>query len=224
MNEEPGLVSPNYTQSPNHFYDEILPQIDSLAELKVTDVIIRQTFGFHRDEKELSISLLMTLTGLVKQPVIDGVGRALARGTIERRPFGQGFLYRLRLVQKVDQSKTASLDSRPPLSKSLTSTGLESRPEPVQNLDTWKEKKETLKESSKESKFTPSAAVGKSLAVPKQIKRQTEEELVENLELARGVEQEQGTPIFQILDELDASNGGWMHAADVDILRMRVTA
>lgn len=148
-----GFVPPNYTQSPNQFYDEIMPQITSLAELKVTDVIIRQTFGFHRDESELSISLLMKLTGLSRQAAVDGVTRGMERGTITRRPKAQGFLYRLQLVNDLDHHDSSSQQSRLEPVNDLDGSSQQFRPELVNDLDTYKEskKEKKLKKEEKES-------------------------------------------------------------------------
>lgn len=213
MAKEPGFTKPNYTQSPNHFYDEILPLIDSLAELKVTDVIIRQTFGFHRDEKELSISLLVTLTGLSKPSVVDGIERAMARGTVERRPFGQGFVYRLRLVKNLNYPESGSKESLLVPVKNLNQSSKGSRPEVVKNLNTWKENEINLKESIK--KRPPNL---------KSIARCSDAELRGHLETVRASEEEHGKTAFEVIDEIDAAYGGFIHSADADILRSRVIA
>lgn len=94
---------PNYTQCPNSFLDADLPQITSLAELKITLAIMRQTFGYHKNEDELSISRLVELTGLHRDSVIEGVKLALARGTVSRRKSGQTYLYSLQVVGNSDQ-------------------------------------------------------------------------------------------------------------------------
>jgi hypothetical protein len=77
-----GFASPNYTQTPNEFFDKLLSEIDSLSELKVTLVIIRQTIGWHKKKASLSITRLMELTGMARHSVIDGVRAAEERGTI----------------------------------------------------------------------------------------------------------------------------------------------
>ena len=134
-----------FTKTPNYFYDVVMPTITSLSELKVTELIIRHTIGFHREEKELSISLIMELTGLSKQAAIDGTERALMRGTVTRRPYGQGFKYRVQLVNHLDyQNATSQQFSTAPVNYLDTaSQGI--RQEGVNNLDTWKD---TLKETS----------------------------------------------------------------------------
>lgn len=100
-----GFQAPNYTQAPNALFDDILPQIDSLAELKVTLVCVRQTVGFHKDADEISISRFVELTGLHKTNVIEGVRRALKRGTISRRKVKQTYLYSLNVVKDSVQKR-----------------------------------------------------------------------------------------------------------------------
>ena len=109
--QAPAFQPPNHTQTPNELYDELLPLIDSLAELKVTLAIIRQTFGWHKGEDRLSLSQLETLTGLTRKSVAEGVKSALRRGYVGRRKVDQGYLYGLRV---------ASRNSRPPASVDTT--------------------------------------------------------------------------------------------------------
>jgi len=73
---------PNYTQVPNEYFDEILPQIETMAEMKVTEVIIRQTFGWHKDEDQISLQQLEQLTGMQRQQVVAGCKKAIQRGYV----------------------------------------------------------------------------------------------------------------------------------------------
>lgn len=82
------VPSPNYTQSPNVYFDSWLPEIKSLAELKVVGVVIRNTFGWHEKETSLSLTDIEKLTGLSRGCAHDGVKRALAHGYITRRTDG----------------------------------------------------------------------------------------------------------------------------------------
>jgi hypothetical protein len=79
--------SPNYTQTPNDLFDELLPDM-SLAELKVVLYVIRQTFGFHREEQAISIRNLARGTGLSVNSVMDGARQAEEHGLIERTQDG----------------------------------------------------------------------------------------------------------------------------------------
>lgn len=74
--------SPNYTQAPNDFFDDLLKEIDDLSELKVTLAAIRMTIGYHREQAELSQEYLISMTGLSKNSVRRGLALSLRRGTI----------------------------------------------------------------------------------------------------------------------------------------------
>lgn len=128
----PEYQPPNYTQAPNQFYDEVMPEIDTLAEMKITDAIIRQTFGWHRSTAKLSITRLMKLTGLSREATINGTEAALKRGWIQRRASGNSFEYFLTVAE--DKQSNA-----------LTGNSLMDRPFASQQI-------RPIKESSKEKK------------------------------------------------------------------------
>ena len=77
-----GFDSPNFTQAPNQFFDQLLKDIAELSELKVTLVAIRQTFGYHRTKAEMSRAFLEQATGLSRNSVRRGIKLALKRGTL----------------------------------------------------------------------------------------------------------------------------------------------
>ena len=83
-----GFQSPNYTQTPNDLFDELLPSL-GLAELKVVLCVVRHTFGYHTDEVKLSIREIARFTGLTAKSVMDGAEQAEAHGLIERYQDGQ---------------------------------------------------------------------------------------------------------------------------------------
>jgi hypothetical protein len=78
-----GFQSPNYTQTPNDLFDELLPDM-GLAELKVVMCIVRHTFGYHKDEVKLSVRAIARFTGLTANSVMEGAKQAEAHGLIER--------------------------------------------------------------------------------------------------------------------------------------------
>jgi replication protein O len=120
-----GFASPNYTQTPNELYDDLLPLM-GLAELKVVLVAIRKTFGYHKDSDEISFSQFMKATGLSRQSVADGIAAAQTRGVLTVVAYGKRGVVRYRLVMEGDQSTQAtstSLLGRPV----KASTGLPSR-------------------------------------------------------------------------------------------------
>lgn len=79
--------APNYTQTPNDLFDEMLPEM-GYAELKVTLAAIRLTLGWHRDRAKLSLKKMMSMTGLSRQAVLDGAQRAEKRGILSRSSDG----------------------------------------------------------------------------------------------------------------------------------------
>ncbi len=83
MDEFMGFASPNYTQTPNDFFDDLLKEVDELSELKVTLVALRQTFGFHRDQALLSITFIERMSGLSRSAVKHGIKMAVRRGTLK---------------------------------------------------------------------------------------------------------------------------------------------
>lgn len=141
-NEHEGIEPPNHTQVPNALFD-LMPSMGE-AELKVVLVICRQTFGWHRKEDELSLAQLRSMTGLSRTSVIKGIDEGMARGLIKRRPRGQGYLYRLKLVQNLDQSSTKS---GPVRAKNPAQTSLHFGPDLVQNLDPHEDERKGKKDS-----------------------------------------------------------------------------
>lgn len=77
-----GFQSPNYTQVPNDYFDLVMEM--TTAENRVLAILLRSTFGYHRDEIKLSIRELARLTKLSPQSVMDGAKRLEGRLLIER--------------------------------------------------------------------------------------------------------------------------------------------
>lgn len=167
---------PNFTQTPNSFYDRLLPQINSLAELKVTLTIIRQTFGWcnknggRKLEDQLSLSRLADLTGMARTSVHQGLIAGMERGTILRRKKGrQDYMYRLNLAA-VPVNKTAAEPDKPvqdldqygitTSSESLPVTSSDSLPEPVViHYSQKKDKESEIKEEGNAANATPLPSV-----------------------------------------------------------------
>ncbi len=77
-----GFSSPNYTQTPNELFDQLMPHLNE-GELKVLLYIIRRTFGFQRESDTISIKQMMD--GLVTRDgrrLDEGVG--LSRSAVIR--------------------------------------------------------------------------------------------------------------------------------------------
>jgi phage replication O-like protein O len=68
-----GFSKPNYTQTPNELFDELLPEL-SESELKVLLYVVRRTFGFGKEADAISINQLA-------EGITTKDGRVLDRGT-----------------------------------------------------------------------------------------------------------------------------------------------
>lgn len=82
MMKSEGFQSPNHTQVPNDFFDMIADMDES--ELKTTLIMIRQTFGFHREGFRMGIGKLAKKTGMSDNSVKAGAKAAEERGTFKR--------------------------------------------------------------------------------------------------------------------------------------------
>jgi hypothetical protein len=80
------FTSPNYTQTPNELFDELMQDM-GYAELKVTLAVIRLTFGFHREGYEIkaTLSQMQQMTGLSRPAILAGAKAAEERGIVEKR-------------------------------------------------------------------------------------------------------------------------------------------
>jgi len=74
--------SPNYTQTPNDFFQLISDMEET--ELKVTLVMIRATFGFHRNSFKMGVKKIARATGLSLNGARAGAEAAEERGTFRR--------------------------------------------------------------------------------------------------------------------------------------------
>ena len=84
-----GFQSPNFTQVPNDFFP-LIPDMED-AELRVTLVMIRETFGYHRDNFRMGIKKLAVAAGLSPNGARAGAEAAEERGTFRRvNPNEQG--------------------------------------------------------------------------------------------------------------------------------------
>jgi len=73
---------PNYTQVPNKFFD-MLPDMEA-SEARVTIIMIRNTFGFHRNEFKMGLDKLAAAAGVSRNTAKDGAEAAERRGTFKR--------------------------------------------------------------------------------------------------------------------------------------------
>jgi hypothetical protein len=103
-----GFQSPNYTQVPNDFFTLINDMDD--AELRVSLVMIRETFGFHREEFKMGLNKLADASGLSRNGAKAGAEAAAERGTFRRtNPDAQGSAeWELIVDQSADAGWSAS--------------------------------------------------------------------------------------------------------------------
>ena len=127
------IPAPNYTQVPNIILDSMMMDMGE-AEFKIVMAIVRNTFGWHKKRKRMSLTYIMKATGMSKQGVLNGIEQAIERGIVSRRKDGQSYQYEIvisesnkssveslvakesedKLVNEVDQlENTASQRSRP---------------------------------------------------------------------------------------------------------------
>lgn len=64
--------APNYTQTPNDFFDEVLPTLKG-AEMKVLLVVMRQTFGWQKRWDCISLTQMKSKTGLTTSSITSAV-------------------------------------------------------------------------------------------------------------------------------------------------------
>ena len=84
MSEFPGFQKPQYTQVPNELLDEFMPVLSG-SELKVALFVARKTFGWHKEDDDLSISQIMAGTGLSRPAVCTATDKLVERGLLVRR-------------------------------------------------------------------------------------------------------------------------------------------
>lgn len=93
---KPRLGMTGFTGIPNEFFDEVLPNISSLAELKVLLAVFRKTYGWishidnetgqvvYKEADAIAMSQFKDLTGLSVPSCVDGVKRGIDHGYLER--------------------------------------------------------------------------------------------------------------------------------------------
>lgn len=83
-----GISPPNYTQTPNILFDKWLPHLGEV-ELKVLMVIIRKTFGYHKQRDRISISQLVKMTGSIRKNVIAAAESLRCKNIISKIVVGE---------------------------------------------------------------------------------------------------------------------------------------
>ena len=104
-----------YTAIPNEWFDEVLKEVDNLAELKIVQIVFRKTYGWvvgwdtesqrpvYKLEDDISYSQFEELTGMSRASISEGIKRAVNHGLIVRVKRGEYknmtcSKYRIRMV------------------------------------------------------------------------------------------------------------------------------
>lgn len=131
------IKAPTYTQTPNEIFT-LLPVMKD-TELRVTLIIIRDTFGWQQGGSAVALSLtdLMERTGLSKQGVFNGLKAGRERGTIYQvKAAGTGKAAYGLVVNDVDRStELTGQVNRPAAVNSVDRSGQHSRPVVVNSVD-----------------------------------------------------------------------------------------
>ena len=98
-------LKPNFTQTPNVFYDEIMADLGH-AELKCLLYIFRRTYGFHKQSDRISLSQFVDGiegldkgTGLAKKNVYPALESLVEKKLIKKDTTGNTTRYSLYLLE-----------------------------------------------------------------------------------------------------------------------------
>lgn len=111
---DPRLNLSGFTALPNLFFDEVMAQVDSMAELKIILAVFRKTYGWlagvddkgqpiYKQQDAISYSQLQDLTGMSSPSVSAGLTKAIDDGYIVKveqgNHLGKSSVYRVRLKE-----------------------------------------------------------------------------------------------------------------------------
>lgn len=98
-------LKPNFTQTPNVFYDEIMADL-GYAELKCLLYIFRRTYGFHKQSDRISLSQFVDGiegldkgTGLAKKNVYPALESLVEKKLVKKDTTGNTTRYSLYLLE-----------------------------------------------------------------------------------------------------------------------------
>ncbi len=92
MTKFPGFSLPQGTYLPPEF-EEILPKIRTVGELKVLIIVLARYLQAGLDAQPLTFDQIQEATGLARQTAYDGVQRCLLKGTLRRRKVAGTYAY-----------------------------------------------------------------------------------------------------------------------------------
>lgn len=104
---KPDDMDGNFTQVPNEYYDEVLPRLTSMAEIKVVEIIMRKTYGWHKEQDQISYSQFKEATGINSNGTIQrGIEGAAEKGLIEVIKTSENKANIYRMVYKESEEET----------------------------------------------------------------------------------------------------------------------
>lgn len=166
------IYAPNTTQTPNDLMDHWLPHLTE-SELKVLLVIFRKTFGWHKVRDKISISQLMTLTGLAKHSVINAGKTLYQKGLILREVFGpngkQETYFELVIEEVSNNSDQCKIN---------TGTSATIAPPPVQNSNPQNKNKTKTKKDYVKDNVSPKSEKEKQDLDETLLSKQKKEDIV----------------------------------------------
>jgi len=99
---------PNFTQVPNYFFDEIMPELGH-AEVKCLLYIIRRTYGFHRSSDKIALSQFKNGisgldggTGLAKKNICNALDTLVEKNIINKSVLGNINEYSLIIPESIE--------------------------------------------------------------------------------------------------------------------------
>jgi phage replication O-like protein O len=78
---------PNHTQTPNDFFDYIVPMLKE-GELRIMLFLIRQTYGWHKNWEKITFEQIAKGTGMIKRTCISTIKSLTKKRLIEKRQEG----------------------------------------------------------------------------------------------------------------------------------------
>ena len=144
---------PNYTQSPNVAYDEIMATLTG-PEWKVLSKIIRETFGWHRDWKNITLTDFEKSCGMARNSVLSGVEGLLKKNLIKKKQKGPG--NHLESYYQIVVGDKKSVSKKVPGFKICTPQGFKICTPPPRALK--KEERKLLRNNTKKN-TPPSSAI-----------------------------------------------------------------
>jgi phage replication O-like protein O len=93
------IKSPNYTQIPNVYFDEIMQNLNGSENL-VLLVIMRKTFGWQKKKDRISYSQIMNLAGIAKSTTAAALTALEKKGYIKAEYNGQFTFYSVNIDEE----------------------------------------------------------------------------------------------------------------------------